>query len=211
MLRGCLWVVGGLFSLLVLAAVLGEGSRDRGLAPPPLPAAETGNVIHQFAPPADFRGIKWGAALPSKAKLRATVFRGCARIVERELPSDTLPCSHSHIETDDMDLFGQTKNVPPIFGVRVSAQLLEWSEKRFWHSHIYIYNYTDAELTTLRAALVGRFGPPDRTSANARMDQWVWRSEKIQVVVLWNPVAKPSLDPGIPPQTSIELMMGKID
>jgi hypothetical protein len=30
-------------------------------------------------------------------------------------------------------------------------------------------------------------------------------------VVLWNPVAKPSLDPGIPPQTSIELMMGKID
>ena len=56
MLRGCLWVVGGLFSLLVLAAVLGKGSRDRP-APATLPAAETGNVIHQFAPPADFRGI----------------------------------------------------------------------------------------------------------------------------------------------------------
>lgn len=100
-----------------------------------------------------------------------------------------------------MDLFAQTKNVPPIFGVRVSAQLLNWSEKRFWHSHIYIYNYTDAELTTLRAALVGRFGPTDRTSANGSYDQWVWRSEKIQVMLLWNPVAKPSLDPGIPPQT----------
>jgi hypothetical protein len=207
MLRGCLWVVGGLFALVMVLAAIGEGSRDR-----PVPAAlPSSGSRHQFAPPADFRGIKWGATLPPKAKLLATVSRGCPRIVEQQLPSDTIPCSHSHIDTDDMDLFAQNKDVPPLFGVRVSAQLLEWSEKRFWDGHVFIYNYTEAELTALRAALVGRFGPPDRGSANERMDQWLWRSEKIQVMLLYDPAAKRSLTPGIPPRTSIQLIMGKLD
>jgi hypothetical protein len=79
-------------------------------------------------PPDSFRGIKWGSALPSVQKLRETALKGCAAVVERKAFADTHPpCSHMHIDTDDMELFGQRENVPPIFDVPVSEQLLEWS------------------------------------------------------------------------------------
>jgi len=162
-------------------------------------------------PPQDFRGIKWGDPLPQKRRLQETVLRGCPAIIEQKLLRDTPPCSHTHIETDDMDLFGQPQNVPPFFGVRVSSQLFVWSEKQFWAGHIFIYNYSDIELTTLRTALVEKFGQPQITSTESRMDQWLWRNPKIQILLMYNPVPKPSLDRNLPPATSIELIMGKFD
>jgi hypothetical protein len=209
MLRGCFWVLGSLFAFVLVALVYGVVSRDR---PPLGPTSATPSVSRQFAPPEDFRGVKWGAALPPKAKLRETVLHGCSKIVELKMVSDTVPCSHSHIDTDDIDDFGQTENVLPFFGVRVSSQLLTWSEKRFWSGHLFIYNYSDVELSALRAALAERYGPPHFTSQNTRTDQWVWRSQKIQIILLWDPFAKPSLDPKVPPATSsIQLIIGKFD
>ena len=202
-------MLGCLFALVLLAIIHGLVSPDRvGRGP----TSVTPSVSQQFAPPEDFRGIKWGATLPPKAKLRETVLRGCSKIVELKLISDTAPCSHSHTDTDDIDDFGQAQNVPPFLGVRVSSQLFTWSEKRFWSGHMFIYNYSDTELTTLRAALVERYGPPHFTSPYTRTDQWTWRSQKIQIILLYDPFAKRSLDPKVPPHTSsIQLIIGKFD
>ena len=208
MLRGCLWALGCLFAFVLLALVFGVVSRDH---PTVGPTSATPSLNQQFAPPEDFRGMKWGAALPAKAKLRETVLHGCSTIVELKHINDTTPCSHSHTDTDDIDDFGQTQQVPPFLGVRVSSQLFTWSEKKFWSGHLFIYNYSDAELATLRAALAERYGPPHFTSPNTRTDQWVWRSRKIQIILLWDPAAKPSLDPKVPPATSIHLIIGKFD
>jgi hypothetical protein len=89
--------------------------------------------------------------------------------------------------------------------------LFVWSEKHFWAGHIFVYNYSDLELTTLRTALVEKFGQPQITSTESRMDQWLWRNPKIQILLMYNPVPKPSLDHNLPPATSIELIMGKFD
>ena len=75
--------------------------------------------------PDSFRGITWDSALPSIQKLRETALRGCAAVVEQKNFTDTPPCSHMHILTDDMDLFSQRRNVPPIYGVSASEQLVE--------------------------------------------------------------------------------------
>jgi hypothetical protein len=200
-------MIGGLFAVVVLALVVAGVSQNRtapSTASHPTPATSH-QVYHP--PPQDFRGIKWGDPLPQKRRLQETVLRGCSAIIEQKLLRDTPTRSHTHIETDDMDLFGQPQNVPPFFGVRVSSQLFVWSEKQFWAGHIFIYNYSDIELTTLRTVLVEKFGHPQIT----RMDQWLWRNPKIQILLMYNPVPKPSLDRNLPPATSIELIMGKFD
>src|ERR1700730_9239992 len=122
-----------------------------------------------------------GSRSSTKGKTAGDGLPQLPKIIEQTTVSDAIPCSHSHTDTDDIDLFGQTENVRSFFGVRVSAQLLEWSEKKFLGRHIYIYNYDEGELTKLRDVLVERFGQPHFASAKSRIDQWVWRDKKIQI------------------------------
>jgi hypothetical protein len=188
-----LWILAGICMLAVLATL---SDRDRTTSSTGIySVATTPNVGAEFTPPRDFRGIKWGAALPSKARLLATVLRGCPNIAEVELlkGSDIIPCTHSHITTDDMDLFAQSQNVLSMYGVRASTQLLEWSYRRFWAGHIFIYNYNDTELNTLRNALLTRFGPPHLSTSDGKTYQWIWRSQKLLVNFLCDPVAKHSV------------------
>jgi hypothetical protein len=213
MFRGCLLAIGGLFAIVALALVVGglSGDRPAPATSPTSRSATSSPGYYQLTPPQDFRGIKWGDPLPPSRRLRETVLHGCSKIIELAHLRDTVPCAHSHTETDDMDFFGQTENVPPFFGVRVSSQLFVWSEKKFWAGHIFIYNYSEVELTRLRAALAERFGQPKVTSTKSRMDEWIWPNQKIQLLVLYDPVTRPSLDPKLAPATSIQVMMGKFE
>jgi hypothetical protein len=93
----------------------------------------TASSVHAASntPPNGFRDIKWDSGLPSIARLRKTALKGCVTVVEQENFTDTPPCSHMQIDTDDMDLFTQRQNLAPLFGVPVSEQLLSWSHKKF--------------------------------------------------------------------------------
>jgi zinc-ribbon domain len=114
----------------------------------------------QRAAPDTFRGIRWNSTLPSVHTLRKTVLKGCVVITEQKNVIDTPPCSHMHLDTDDMDLFTQRQHVSPIFDVPVSEQLLEWSYRKFWSGEIFIYDYREADLAKLRAALIAHYGNP---------------------------------------------------
>jgi hypothetical protein len=165
----------------------------------------------QRDPPDDFRGIKWGSALPTVRNLRETVMKGCTAIVEQKNVTDAPACSHLHVDTDDMELFTQRQNIPLIFNVPVSEQLLMWSERKFWSGEVFIHNYKDADLAKLRAALIARYGQPTFSNENLHITKWSWPDKKIEISLSFDPVAKPSIGSSEPPQTSISLSFGKID
>jgi hypothetical protein len=162
-------------------------------------------------PPDSFRGIKWGSALPSIQKLRGTALKGCTAVVEQKNFTDTPPCSHMHIDTDDIELFTQRQNVPPIFDVPVSEQLLEWSERKFWSGEVFIYNYKESDLAKLRAMLTDQYGKPTFNNEQLRLTKWSWPNKKIEIRFSFDPVSKPSIGSDKPPQTSISLSFGKTE
>ncbi|MGH6839494.1 MAG: hypothetical protein ACREDT_11980 [Methylocella sp.] len=152
-----LWAVSTAIALIV--RLTGEPSAS---VPPASDAQNTREIEVQPKrnPPDSFRGIKWGSALPSALKLRETALKGCTAIIEQKDFTSRQLCSHMHIDTDDMDLFGLRQNVPPIFGVPVSEQMLDWSHRKFWSAEVFIHNYREADLAKLRAALIDHYGPP---------------------------------------------------
>src|SRR5207237_3836799 len=122
---------------------------------PPKPATETS--VAPTVPPADrvepqhtvpdgFRGIKWDSDLPSITRLRETALKGCDTIGEWKPLTDRPPCSHIHINTDDMDMFVQSVNVEPMFGMPVSEQNLDWSYRKFWAGELIIHNSREDDL-----------------------------------------------------------------
>lgn len=123
-------------------------------------------------PPDSFRGIKWGSVLPSKLKLRETALKGCTAIIEQKDFTSRPPCSHMHIDTDDMDLFTQRQNVSPIFDVPLSEQVLDWSNRKFWSAEVFIHNYREADLAKFRAALIGHYGPPTFNNEQLHLTKW---------------------------------------
>jgi hypothetical protein len=165
-------------------------------------------------PPAGFAGVRWNAVLPPKAALLKTTFRGCAKILDIPVASnaiDKLPCSHTHITTDNIDLFVQAKNVPDFYGVHISSQMLMWSNRKFYSGRVFVENYDESQLATLRNGLRRAFGLPTYSSDARQMDWWRWPDEKIQVLLTYDPVAKPSVDPTEPKSTSIEVSIGRVD
>jgi RNA polymerase subunit RPABC4/transcription elongation factor Spt4 len=152
-------------------------------------------------PPDSFRGVKWGSALPSVRKLRETVFKSCAAIVEQKNITDSPPCSHQHIDTDNIELFSQRQNVPPIFDVSVSEQLLGWTERKFWFGQVFIYDYKESDLAKIRAALIDQYGKPT-FDAPPRLTKWRWPDKKLEIRLSSDPVAKPSIGSDKAPHTS---------
>jgi tetratricopeptide (TPR) repeat protein len=162
-------------------------------------------------PPDSFRGIIWNAALPTVRQLRETVMKSCAAIVEQTDIIDSAPCSHMHINTDDIELFAQRQDVPPIFGVRVSEQLLTWSERKFWMGQVFIYDYSEADLAKLNAALVDQYGQPTFKNDRLHLTKWTWPDKKLEISLSFDPVAKPSLGSNKPRQTSISLLFSQLE
>lgn len=160
-------------------------------------------------PPDSFRGIKWNSTLPSVRRLRETVMRSCAAIIEQKSIIDSAPCSHMHISTDNMEVFAQRQNVPPIFDVPVSEQVLTWSEGKFWMGEVYIYDYAESDLAKLNAALINQYGQPTFKNELVHITKWTWPDEKLELTLLVNPIAKPSLGSNKPRQTSISLLFSQ--
>lgn len=165
----------------------------------------------QRGPPEAFRSIKWGSPLPSKEKLQKSVLKGCASIVEQKRFTASASCSHMHIDRDSMDLYAQRVNVPPIFGVPVSEQLLTWSGRKFWSGTIYIHGFKEADLAKLRAALTAEYGPPTFSDDKVHLSRWTWADKKIDISLHFDPVAKPALGSNGPPQTSLSLSFSKTE
>jgi hypothetical protein len=162
-------------------------------------------------PPEGFRGIKWDSALPSTPRSRKTTLKGCGTVVEQENFTDTPPCSHMHLDGDDMDLFTQRQNVAPLFGVPVSEQLLSWSYKKFWSGQVFIHNYKDTDLTTLRAALIRQYGSPTLDNAEQHRTEWNWPNDNIMIRLSFDPVPKPAIGQPAPLQTSLSVLFTKTE
>ena len=160
-------------------------------------------------PPDGFRGVKWNSPLPSIQKLREAVLLGCSAVVQQKNFTDAPPCSHMHIDTDDMELFAQRRKVAPIFGVAVSEQLLTWSHRKFWSGEVFIYNYNSGDLAKLRAALTDQYGNSD--VMQDRITEWRWPAKKVLVQLSYDPTPKPSVGPAKIRRTSISLLFSKID
>lgn len=163
----------------------------------------------QRDPPDGFRGIKWDSVLPSTQKLRETALVGCTTIVEQKGFTDSPPCSHMHIDTDDMELFAQRRNVAPIFGIAASEQMLTWSYRKFWSGQAFFYNYRDDDLAKLRAALIDQYG--SATATLDRIIRWRWLARKIEIQLSYDPVAKPSLGSDKTRRTSISLLFSRTE
>lgn len=160
-------------------------------------------------PPDGFRGIKWDSPLPSVQKLQETALVGCSVVVQQKNFTDTPPCSHMHIDTDDMELFAQRRNIAPFFGATVSEQLLTWSHRKFWSGEVFIYNYTEGDLAKLRSALTDQYGNPNVTQD--RITEWRWPTKKLLVQLSFDPTPKPSVGSDKTRRTSISLLFSKID
>src|SRR5713101_594772 len=157
-------VLTGLSAAMMIVSYCGNSS-SQGAATP------------QRNPPDGFRGIKWDSTLPPVQKLRETALGGCSTVVEQKNVTDTPPCSHMHIATDDMKLFSQRRTVAPIFGVAVSEQVLTWSHRKFWSGEVFIYDHSDDDLTKLRGALTNQYGDP--TFGQGRITKWSWPAKKV--------------------------------
>lgn len=162
-------------------------------------------------PPNDFRGIKWDSVLSSIARLRKTVLKGCIAVVEQTDFTSTPPCSHMHIDTDDMDLFAQRQNVAPFFGVSVSEQLLSWSYGKFWSGEVFIHNYKDADLVKLRAALMRQYGPPTSDDTEHHRTEWDWPNDNLMIRLSFDPVPKPSIGNSTSLRTSLSVLFTKTE
>jgi len=174
-------------------------------------AAPEDSVQSKKAPPDAFRGIKWDSVLPSTQKLRDTVLQSCAAIVEQKNFTDSPPCSHMHIDTDDMELFSQRRNVPPIFGVAVSEQLLTWSHRKFWSGQAFILDYSDPDLAKLQVALKDQYGNPTFTNEGLHLTKWQWPDRKLEIQLSVNPIPKPSVGADKTPHSSITLLFEKTE
>jgi hypothetical protein len=156
-------------------------------------------------PPDSFRGVRWGSALPSVRTLRETVFKSCGAIVEQKNITDSRPCIHKHFDTDDVDMFFQRQNVPPIFDVSVSEQLLTWSKRKFQLGEVFISNYKESDLAKIRAALTDQYGQPTFDDKQQHLTRWIWPDKKLGIWLHFDPVAKPSIGSDKAPQTSVSL------
>jgi hypothetical protein len=166
-------------------------------------------AFSRHSPPDSFRGVRWGSTLPSNRRLQETVLKGCTAIVEKRNFTDSPPCSHMHIDTDDMDLFAQREKVPPLFDVSASEQVLEWSGRKFWAGEVFIFNYRESDLAKLRATLKNQYGEPTFNNEQLHLTKWSWPEKKLQIQLSFDPVPKRSLGSDKPPQTSISLSFGK--
>ncbi len=161
-------------------------------------------------PPESFRGIAWGAVLPSTGKLRDSALKGCAAIVEQEDLTAKPPCGHMHFD-NDTDMFVQRQNVPPLFDVPVSEQLLVWQKKKFWMGTIYIYNYKETDLANLRAALTNLYGEPPFKNEKGHLFKWTWSEKSLEISLNFDPVAKPGFGTDTTLRTSLSLSFGQIE
>jgi tetratricopeptide (TPR) repeat protein len=182
-------------------------------SPEPATVASRIDSVNQTRrdPPDSFRGIKWNSALPSIRQLRETAMKSCAAIVEQTNSIDSAPCSHMHISTDNMELFAQRQDVPPIFGVPVSEQLLTWSQRKFWMGQIFIYDYSEADSAKLNVALIDQYGQPTFKNDRLHLTKWTWPDKKLEISLSFDPVAKPSLGSNKPRQTSISLLFSQLE
>jgi hypothetical protein len=163
------------------------------------------------APPDAFRGIKWDSALPPVEQLKKTALSGCASVVEQAHLIDTSPCSHIHLDTDEMDLFTQRRNVAPIFGVAGSEQLLSWSYRKFWSGKVFIQDYKDVDLAKLRDALVSQYGPPTLDDIGHHRTEWNWPNDHLMIRLGFDPVPKPEVGNPTSLHTTISLLFTKTE
>lgn len=139
------------------------------------------DALSPATPPDSFRGIKWDSKLPSIARLRKTAMKGCASVREQTTIQTTLPCSHMHIDTDDIDLFDQHENIPPLFDVAVSEQMFTWSYRKFWSGQIFLQNESD--ISKLRQHLISSYGPPTFENNSLRVTKWKWATPTRKVSI----------------------------
>jgi hypothetical protein len=184
---GCLIIIG----IVVVAAMvdkIGGGNVNSDLSGAGPQSTDTQNTIVGSAdalsssnPPVGFRDIKWDSALPSIAKLHKTAMKGCATIAETTTVKTTLPCTHLHIDTDDIESFSQQENVPPFLGVAVYGQMLMWSYKKFWSGTVYSKN--EGDFATLRQKLISNYGPPTFENGSLRLTKWKWSTPTGKVMI----------------------------
>lgn len=169
----------------------------------------------QHSAPTGFRDIKWFSPLPSIQMLQKTVLKGCPKVIDEKIveQGERPPCGHEHSITDDddADYFFQRQNVPPIFGVPVSEQMLHWSYRKFFGGVVWIYNYKESDLKKLRAALINQYGQPTFENQEAHITNWKWADKKLEIMLTSDPVPKPSLGSSQPPKTSIQLSFTRTD
>jgi hypothetical protein len=170
-------------------------------------APKKAHADQQHPPPDGFRGIEWNSGILSFQRLRDTVFKGCDTMVPQKNIVDKPPYSYLHINTDDIDVFIQRRNVAAIFGVPASEQMLTWSYRKFWQGQVFIYNYKENDLGKLRAALIDQYGPPtlDDTK-NYWTTEWRWPDENIAIMLKFDPVPKSKGAGSNALQTSISLL-----
>jgi len=151
-----------------------------------------------------------GFSAPIRSKVARDGIERLRRRCEQKNFTDPPPCSHMHIDTDDMELFTQRQKVPPIFDVPVSEQLLEWSERKFQSGEAFVYNYKES-VAKLLAALTDRYSEPTYNNEQQRLTKGSWSEKKLEIRLSFGPVAKPSIGSVKPPQTSISLSFGKTE
>jgi hypothetical protein len=130
------------------------------------------DALSSAIPPDSFRGIKWDSELPSIKRLHRTAMIGCASISEQTSFETIMPCSHMHIDTDDIDSFDQRENVPPFLDVTVSEQMFTWSHQKFWSGEFFLQNKSD--LSKLKRQLVSRYGSPTFENNSLPVTKWRW-------------------------------------
>lgn len=188
------------WGLVALALLGGMGCLIAGRYPSIVATAAPGaSSVQTHNPPNSFRGIKWDSPVPPLQTLRETAFKGCAAFVDQAI-SDAPICEHDHIDNDNS--YAQGKNVAPMFGLPVSAQLLTWRNNKFDSGTIFIHNYKELDLVTINKYLLQEYGPPTFTNEDFHVKKWRWPEKRIEVSFYFNPVAKPPLGAKGPPATT---------
>lgn len=175
------WAIIGLSILAFLAIVVLFNQTDTTKATNAPQIVGSADATSSSNPPDSFRGVKWDSTLPSIAKLRNTVMKGCAAIPAVTDFKATLPCSHTHIDTDDVEMFDQKQNAPQFLGVDVSEQILSWSYKKFWSGELYSPNESDYE--KFRQQLITEYGPPTFENRSLQITKWMWAAQPRKVVI----------------------------
>ncbi len=163
-------------------------------------------MVISHDPPDGAAGIKWDEPLPTKARLRATVMKGCSTLAEKKDFVDRPGCYHMHISAGDIEFFGQDRDVPRIYGVGVSERSLEWSHLKFFAAQLYVHNYTEADLASILAGLVRDYGDPTFVNDSLHLKQWKWPDNKVEVSLYFDPTPKPSLGGTKPPATTLTIV-----
>jgi hypothetical protein len=175
----------GLQRLLIVVStcVLVTGCDQKSESTNAAQQAITGSAdaLSSATPPESFRDIEWDSELPSIAQLRGTAMKGCAFINEQTNFETTSPCSHMHIDTDDIESFDQHENVPPFLGAAVSEQMLTWSHQKFWSGEVFLQNAS--EFSKVRQQLIATYGSPTFENSSLHVTKWRWSTSDRQLSI----------------------------